>query len=371
MRVALVHPFHWDDVRRGGERYLKDLAGYLAAEGVDVDVVTGTAGQARTEVDGRLTVRRLTHRPSALSASAGLTPLETFGFAALGTLRRGRFDVVHSLTPTAQLAARVTRARTVYTCLGYPTAEQYRHRRRDRALLVRAVRSAQVPCAFSPAAADATAIFAGRTVTSLPLGVWSSDFPALLTPRTGPPRILFAGFPGDARKGVGLALAAMPAILDANPDASLVLLGDRSHHAHHHADLGDDRERVLRAVQDIGVRPMSDMPRLYREATVAILPSRHEALGISLVEALTSGTPVACSDDGGMTSIVSDPAVGRLHRTGDAGDLARAVREAIELARLPGTPQRCVDHARAWDWTASVGPAHLVIYEKAMRLARR
>src|SRR5207253_2517602 len=28
LRVALVHPYSWPDVRRGGERYLADLAWY-------------------------------------------------------------------------------------------------------------------------------------------------------------------------------------------------------------------------------------------------------------------------------------------------------------------------------------------------------
>jgi len=33
LRVALVHPYCWPDVRRGGERYLADLAWYLGRAG--------------------------------------------------------------------------------------------------------------------------------------------------------------------------------------------------------------------------------------------------------------------------------------------------------------------------------------------------
>ena len=43
MRLALVHPFHWDDVRRGGERYFGDLARWMARHGHEVEVITDIA----------------------------------------------------------------------------------------------------------------------------------------------------------------------------------------------------------------------------------------------------------------------------------------------------------------------------------------
>ena len=44
MYVALVHPYSWPEVKRGGERYLADIAWYLGEAGHTVDVITGTSG---------------------------------------------------------------------------------------------------------------------------------------------------------------------------------------------------------------------------------------------------------------------------------------------------------------------------------------
>ena len=41
LRVALVHPYVWPEVRRGGERYVEDIAVFLANHNVSVEIVTG------------------------------------------------------------------------------------------------------------------------------------------------------------------------------------------------------------------------------------------------------------------------------------------------------------------------------------------
>jgi glycosyltransferase involved in cell wall biosynthesis len=88
---------------------------------------------------------------------------------------------------------------------------------------------------------------------------------------------------------------------------------------------------------------------------------------VVLVESLASGTPAVCNDDGGMPEIVSDPAVGRVVRAEDPPVLAAGILESIDLARLPGTSQRCAAHARQWDWIESVGPAHEALYRRVAR----
>src|SRR4051812_17280846 len=113
MRIALVHPFSWPEVRRGGERYLDDLAGYLAAAGHDVDVVTGSDGAGTTRGNPAFVRRR--HLDVSLLRRRGLGSAETFALVALPQLLRRRYDVVHALMPTAALAARLARQRTVYT----------------------------------------------------------------------------------------------------------------------------------------------------------------------------------------------------------------------------------------------------------------
>ena len=118
------------------------------------------------------------------------------------------------------------------------------------------------------------------------------------------------------------------------------------------------------AVDDLG--PEVDLAALYRSSTVTVLPSSHEALGLVLVESLASGTPVVACPGGGPAEVVSTPDVGRLSPFGDAGALAFALLESIELARRPGTAERCATHADRWDWATRVGPEHEALYEQVV-----
>ena len=98
LRIALVHPYAWPDVRRGGERYLDDLAWYLSEVGHDVDVITGTEG-ASSVSEGRVSSRRRHHVLPGALRRRGVSPVDTFGLIALPSLVRRRYDVVHALTP--------------------------------------------------------------------------------------------------------------------------------------------------------------------------------------------------------------------------------------------------------------------------------
>ncbi len=367
LRIALVHAFHWDDVPRGGERYLRDLSTYLGGAGHEVDVVVGTDGPASVDDELGVTIRRLPHRLRRTSARVGARLEDAFGTAVLRLLIGHRYDVVHSLTPSATIVSRACRQTTVHTVMGHPTREQWARTPGRRRLYRAAARVATGVTAYSEASARAVTDVFGPRAAALTLGIWPDDFAADLRPRTGPPRLLLCGYPGEPRKGVREALLAMPGVLDAHPDARLQLLGDRTQHERWHAELGPDRARVLAAVDDLGRQPMAAMPALYRAATVALLPSRDEAFGVSLVESLACGTPVVCSADGGMPEIVDDERIGRVSPTGDVGALTAHLLEAIALAGEERTPLRCARHALRWDWRTRVGPAHEEYYRALLR----
>lgn len=360
LRVCLLSPFSWPEVTRGGERYLHDLAWYLAGQGHPIEVLSGTDRASYREVFEGACYTRLHHRLPDWLAARGTTKFDTFGAVAWPRLVRDRFDVVHSFSATGAVAARLAGQRTIYTPLGFPTEDQFGRRPLDRQMFAAGVRAAHMTTALSRAAARQVQALLGREAEPLSPGLRTQRFPPNLEPRTGPPRVLFSAFAADRRKGVEYLLRAAPTVLDHHPDARFLLMGGGDHEWAF-AQLGPDQARVRAAVE---ADHAPDIGPYYRDATVLALPSQHEAFGLVLVEALSSGTPVVCSADGGMPEIVSSPDVGRLAPFGDVRALSRALLEGIELARDPQTPSRCAQHALRWDWTLGAGPAHEALYDR-------
>jgi phosphatidylinositol alpha-mannosyltransferase len=354
VRIAIVHPFTWVDVRRGGERYAHDLTWWLAQQGHDVDYVTGGPADSISEQDGARIVR-LHHRHGERLTGWGVSKLETFGVPALSWLRRNRYDVVHAFVPSAAIASRLARQRTVFTAIGHPGPDL---RARERRQLQVATRAAHVTTALSFSAAEAVEDLTMRAVRVVSPGVRLDAFTPDLTARSGPPRVLFAADASEPRKRVEDLVAAMPRVLDALPDARLVIGGGGALPV-------PPPQRVAAAIDDIGVGELADVPKRYRDATVTVLPAADEAFGLVLVESLACGTPVVACRSGGMPDIVSTDEIGALVPVGDVTALADAIVATCKLATDPETPARCAHHARQWSWDV-VGPHHLAAYEAAI-----
>ena len=73
--------------------------------------------------------------------------------------------------------------------------------------------------------------------------------------------------------------------------------------------------------------------------------SYSEAFGLVLLEALACGTPVVGSNLDGIPELVDRESIGRVFDGEDPEPLARALIEAIELAREPGTAAACRERA--------------------------
>jgi glycosyltransferase involved in cell wall biosynthesis len=134
--IALTHVYAWPEVRRGGERYLHELASALADTGHRVRVVTTAPTARRGEVLGvEVTYARRRHllRRRFKEQSDEVA----FGLQALARIAPKRADVWHAFgTADAASAAAlggVTKMRAVYTDLGIP-ARASRVRRPDRRL---------------------------------------------------------------------------------------------------------------------------------------------------------------------------------------------------------------------------------------------
>ena len=368
MRIILTSVHCWPEVRRGGERYLHELAAALLRAGHDVQVLSTGAGRRGEVLD--VPVRRLPARrvPRHYPEPWGDVAVEqAFGAQALVHLALPsllhRFDVWHATsTGDAAAAAAVGRLpgtpRTVFTDHGFPAApsRQARPDRREHAFVVRHV-DAYV-CVSAAAEGFLHRDF-GRRGAVVPPGVrLAAHEPAARQPR---PALLYSGSLTEPRKNVGLLLEAVALLRAAGEDVELWLLGPGDAGALLAGAPPAGREAVTRceAVDDAVLRSA------YARAWVTVLPSHAESFGMAVVESLASGTPaVVLADSGGPAEIVDDDRVGR-RCAADARSLAEACAQALDLARAPATAAACRERASGYDWDAAVVPRLLDVYAGA------
>jgi phosphatidylinositol alpha-mannosyltransferase len=371
LRIALVHPFCWPEVRRGGERYLHDLGWYLAGQGHEVHVITGTEASSSVSTQDGATFHRYRHRTRLPGLHRSLSREDAFGMIVSAALCRRRFDLVHVLTPTAAIAASGTAHKVVYTVLGHPTQQWMSQRgRRHSWAFAGAVRLASATTALSESAARQVRLLTGRGAHILPPGVRLDQFTADLAPRMGPPRILFPADASQVQKGLDLALAAAGLLLERRPGLRVQLAGPGDHswvadEPGPHG-VGKAARRGMTVIDVLGVGELADLPGRYRAASVTVLPSVNEAFGLVLAESLACGTPVVGHDTAGIPEVVDSCGIGRTVPVGDVGALATALDDVIELSRDPAGPRRCAEHARRWGWRETVGPAHEALYARVL-----
>ena len=85
------------------------------------------------------------------------------------------------------------------------------------------------------------------------------------------------------------------------------------------------------SVEFVGTLQADAVARLYQDARVTVIPSVwYENLPNSLLESYASGTPVVASAIGSLAEYITHRQTGWTFTAGDSGDLAAALREALE-----------------------------------------
>lgn len=172
---------------------------------------------------------------------------------------------------------------------------------------------------------------AAKKILNIPVGV---ALPAL-APRPpkrapGPFRLLSVGRLVD-KKGYPVLLAACRLLEDRGLSVRLTLAGD-----------GPRRRALERQAHALGLQvtflghvPHSEVPRLYQEADLFVLPCQVDSRGdrdatpTVLKEALSWGVPVVSTAVSGVPELVRDGETGWLVHPEDPMALATAIREAL------------------------------------------
>lgn len=255
-------------------------------------------------------------------------------------------DIVHALGgPGGVLLLRGLRAPLVYTA--NHTYRMAHGRASLRRLLspleARAYRRAAMVLAISSATATAVRGLgvARDRVEVLPPGVDVPDTPP--APRESP-RMLFVGR-WEPEKGVLAAIAVMRDVIARRPGVTGTVVG------------GGSLDAVVRRFgADAGVEVAGrvDEGRLgaeYARASILLVPSRYEGLGLVALEAQARGAVVVGYDVDGLRDAVAEP--GLLVRPGDEAALVRACVNLIDapgrLAEVALAGQERVRAAHSWE----------------------
>ena len=89
------------------------------------------------------------------------------------------------------------------------------------------------------------------------------------------------------------------------------------------------KDLKLKNTYFIGHKSQRTLKKLYNIADVFAMPSRMEAFGLVAVEALACGTPVVCTEAGGMKEYITEK-VGKIVKTEDYEGLAKALMEILK-----------------------------------------
>ncbi len=299
----------------------------------------------------------------------GVTPLESdaapYSATELFAIRRaiarakpGLFHAPHYVVPLDPPSATVVTIHDLMH-LTRPEHASLPKRAYAAAMLRRAVRRAARVVAVSEATRRELVAFDpradGKTVV-IPNGVdgtFRADIPAAERARVRRayrlegPYVLFLGN-DKPHKNVDGLLDSFAEVVKTNRDLRLVLAGGSSERA------ARRRARIAARgipalVLDLGVVPDADVPPLLAEASALVQPSFTEGFGLPVLEALAVGTPVACSDRGGLPEAGGDAAL--YFDPESRPSIAAAIRKVVEDEELRALLRsKGLARARTFTW---------------------
>lgn len=339
--------------RSGVGEYVHELARHVAVrlDGGDSltlfsaswrDRLDGTAVPGTTIVDRRIPVRLLNLAWHRLE----WPPIETLA---------GRpFDVAHSAHPLLTPARARARFVTIHDLdfLDHPERSAREIRRDYPALAAsHARRAARVVVSSRTTAADVErrlGVDRGRIVLC-PAG--APQWAAAVQPEAPKHHVLFLGTL-EARKNLDRLLDAWVTVLDARPDAPLLIVAGRATPDSAGALARMQQGQLAGRVRHLGYVSEAERESLYRDAAALVVPSLHEGFGMTALEAMAAGIPVIAANRGALPELVGDAGllVDPLSAVAIAEAIIQVLDDAATRSRLSAAGRR---RAAAYSWADS------------------
>ena len=319
----------------------------LSARGHRVRLVTGQpAGvTSHRDVDG-IDVRYVRTPHPGWLAGRGWTREAAFAFPAAAAAAVSRADVVLSYYFSDAAAATVVRRRrpVVLKLTGAVPRDRVTDEPVDRRLLGRALDTAAEVWVNSAYVAEVMSGW-GRDMHVVPAGVDVTVFRPC-APRAAEPLVVCTAATGEPRKRLVDLVDAWPAVVDAVPEARLLLV--QRHDPRARAALLDRLPRSVHATVSFD-GPYDDiaLAETYSRAWVTVAPAVHEALGLATLESLACGTAVVGADSGATSALLADPACGRLYEPLAPAACAEAI-VAVLGAPEAVRPRRALAERYSW-----------------------
>jgi len=367
LKIAVTSPIGWPYVRRGN-RFSYELAVYLSSKGHQVHYITskpGSVSREKRQENLLIKYRRLFGHP--LFSSLNIHFFETFVPVCLYSLSQGKYDIVHCfLYADAFAASLVKRFKSMAVV---PTltdgVPMYWPTRFGKTMFTSVVKRASGFHAPSEFVRDCFKREFHTDSEVIPPPVNTEHFTPCEKKDPGSTRILCTAALHVGSKGIDMLVNAFELLLGHIPDAILQLSG--------HIDDSTKRKllksvgpKARKALEIKGVGLQADLPMLYREASITVLPSLDEPFGMVMLESLASGTPIVGTRSGAIPEIITDPEIGVLFDHSDGAEgLCEALIRCIEISKDPKTPIRCRAFAERYSWKA-VGPKYEQMYYRIL-----
>lgn len=155
-------------------------------------------------------------------------------------------------------------------------------------------------------------------------------------------RYLFAGVL-NYQKGIDVLIHAFYRLYLINPSARLTIAGEGE--AHEEFKALTETLGISEAVLFTGALDINTLANQYLSASCLVLPSRSEAWGLVVNEALSYGCPAIVSDRCGCApDLILEGKTGYVFRTDDIDDLAEKMRTVeSELDDIPTVATNCIN----------------------------